>query len=193
MDARSSTDLLRLARTAALRGGPPLTVALAGLALATGLWWRDCVLLAGAGLLGLASFHARMHAGAPWSGLRAGLRCGSGGAGMLAAGLLLGWTAAIRLEAWSAPGAHPRGLLALAATAVISLSAVLASMRAGWGEWAWVAGAGLTAVLAAELADVGISSVACGFAGLAALFLVAQGWRLLRHTIPAMLRSEQRW
>ncbi len=194
MDLGPRAVLARVARAAISRGAPPLIAALAILALAMGLWWRDCIVLAGAGLLGAAAFRARMHTGAPWSGLAAGLRCGTAGAGMLAAGLmLLGWIAAVRLEAWSAGGTPAQGVLALAGTAVIVYLAVLAATRAAWSEQAGSVGAGLAAVLAAEVADAGTSFAACGFAGVAALVLVSHGWRLLCQTMPALLRSEQRW
>lgn len=79
MDLGPRAALARVARAAISRGAPPLIAALAIVALAIGLWWRDCIVLAGAGLLGAASFRARMHTGAPWSGLAAGLRCGIAG------------------------------------------------------------------------------------------------------------------
>ena len=194
MDLGPRAALARVARAAISRGAPPLIAALAIVALAIGLWWRDCIVLAGAGLLGAASFRARMHTCAPWSGLAAGLRCGIAGAGMLTAGLmLLGWIAAVHLEAWSAGGTHAHGVLALAGIAVIVYLAVLGATGAASSERAGAVGAGLAAVLAAEVADAGTSFAACGFAGLAALVLVSHGWRLLGQTMPALLRSEQRW
>jgi len=159
-----------------------------------GLWWRDCVLLAGAALLGVASFRAGMNAGEPWSGLRAALRCGTGGAAMVAVGLLLlAWVVAVQWEVWPTSAGHVQMVLAVVGAKVVTEYALLATARGTWGALAWAAGVGSAAIMAAELAGEGVSSAPCWFAGVAALLLIAEGWHLLHDVMPAFLRSEQRW
>lgn len=166
---------------------------MAGLALGLGLFWRDCVLLGGSALLVAAAFRAGMDAGAPWDGWRAGLRCGAGGLLLLACGLLLlCWVVYAQLGAWPVAPNRTQAVfwLALAAgtTEVVRSRGRAVDWRSLWG----VAVVGATAVVAAGLADDGLAAAACLFAALAALFVIAHGWRLIQDVMPALSRSAQR-
>lgn len=165
----------------------------AAAAMAAGLAWRDCVLLAGAGLLAVFAFRQGMQRHAPWQGWRAALRCITAGVAMLLAalglvlnvvGVVVGW--------WPPGGVHKdsAGWLLLAIAALL----VLFRLERLQGDGQWRAGATATFAAAAAwvAADHGLPFAACLFAAGTALWLVWEGWRLSHDLAAALMNADGR-
>ena len=162
------------------------TVALA----ATGIAWRDCVLIASSGPLALSAFYAGMDASAPMGGLRAAIRCALAGiASLLAAGVLgIVATAAIR-GAWIPVHDHFIATTWLFALSIGTLVLTAGEDREGrhpLRRWAIVvlsSAAGGAALLAAH--DYGGSLCSASLA--VAVLMAGMGWRLLREVASELL------
>ena len=166
------------------------------LALAGGLWWRDCVLLAAAGLFGLAAFRRRMDHDSPLNPLTAGLRCLSAGiAAILAAAALLVTLAVAWLDWWQ-PANDNQGL---AAAVLLLLFGLLRAqpvspaqrrrhLASDSGTEALLLAAGLATLI---LEGLGVRLVCCAGAATAAAYLAWSGWRLLHDDANFMLRSAE--
>ena len=152
--------------------------------------WGDCVLLAGSVALAYRLFLLWMDRGAPWPPLTAALNALTGGAlaGMAGIALLAGIGAA-GLGWWQPPAPHP-----VPALMFIVLSAAwccwsrhsLAGAMDELKVWLWLVGG---TVLAMEAYGRGLAMAPCLFALVIGVAMLWAGWRLVRFTSPAMLRS----
>ncbi len=166
------------------------------LALGAGLWWRDCVLLAAAGLFAMAAFRRRMDHDSPLSPLAAGLRCINAGIGaILAAATLVMIMAGAWLDWWQPANDNP----ALAAAVLLLLYALLRAqpvspaqrrrqltLDSGTESLLLVAG-----LVTLALEALGVWLVCCAGAATAAAYLAWSGWHLLHDDASFMLRSAE--
>lgn len=157
-------------------------------AVAAGLAWRDCVMLAGAGLLAVLAFRQGMQRHAPWQGWRAALHCITAGLAMMLAALGLALYVVGVVAGWWRSGEHTdsAGLLLLAIAALLVLFTL--ERTQGGGQWRAGATASLAAAAAWVAADHGLPYAACVFAAGVALWLVRDGWSLA-HGLAAELMS----
>lgn len=166
------------------------------LALGGGLWWRDCVLLAAAGLFALVGFRRRMDHDSPMNPLAAGLRCLNAGVGaLLAAAALVAMLAGAWLEWWQPANDNP-GLAAgvlLLLFALLRAQPVSAAQRprhlaSDLGTESLLLAAGLATLV---LEGLGVRLVCCAGAATAAAYLAWSGWHLLRDDARFMLRAAE--
>jgi hypothetical protein len=149
------------------------------LALAGGVWLRDCVLLAAAPWFAFGGFLHRMDRDSPQHALAAALRCICAGVGvLLAAGAIAVALAAAWLDWWQPANDQP-----------ILVAALLASL---FGVYRWLpdhaarparlAELGMLMLALATLGGevLGLPLICCAAALSAAAALAWAGWRLLR-------------
>lgn len=167
---------------------------LAAATLATGLLWRDCVLIASAAVVALQAFHRTMDALAPQTGWAAAARCWlMGGATMAAALILVGAIVAAWFEWWLP--ANDRGVQTMLALVVIQ-AVMWARSRASplldeaGRIGAWMLTGALVALVAKRLG--GVEFAPCLFALAVSGALVLAGWRLARDDASLFLWSGQR-
>lgn len=157
-------------------------------AAAAGLAWRDCVLLAGAGLLAVLAFRQGMQRHAPWQGWRAALRCITAGLVIMLAALGLALYVVGVVAGWWLSGAHTDGAGVLLPGIASLLVLFRLEQPLGDGQWCAAVTASLAAAAAWVAADHGLPYAACAFAAGAALWLVWEGWRL-SHVLAADLMN----
>ena len=170
---------------------PQLTWLPAVAALAAGLAWLNCTLLAGSCLLAALAFRQGMQRHVPWQGWRAALQCIFAGLAMFLGSLGLLISVGGVIAGWWAPlGAHPdsAGLLLLAIVVLLGLFRLErpsggARLRAG-------VAASVAAAAAWLAADRGLPYAACAFAVGVALWLVREGWRLSHEMGSALLKTD---
>jgi hypothetical protein len=162
-------------------------------AVSAGLAWRDCVLLAGAGLLAVFAFRQGMQRHAPWQGWRAALRCITAGLAMMLAALGLVLNVVGVAAGWWQPGGmhtDSGGLLLLAIASLLVLFRL--EHPQGDGQWRAGARASLAAAAAWIAADHGLPYASCAFAAGAALWLVWEGWRLSHDLATELMNADGR-
>lgn len=164
---------------------------LAAVALAvTGIAWRDCVVIAAAGPLSLAAFHAGMDASAPMEGFRAAIRCALAGIASLLVASVLGIVATAAIwGTWSPMHDHfiaSTWLFALSIGTLVLTAGEDREVRRPLLRWAMVilsTSVSGAALLAAH--DYGGSLCAASLA--VAVLMAGMGWRLLREVAPELL------
>ncbi len=161
-------------------------------AMAAGLAWRDCMLLAGAGLLAVFGFRQAMQRHAPWQGWRAALCCIAAGLVMMLAALGLVLNVVGVVTGWWQSSVHTgsAGLLLLAIAALLVLFKL--EQPQGDGQWRAVVTASLATVAAWVAADQGMPYAACAFAVGVALWLVREGWRLAHGLAAELMNADGR-
>jgi hypothetical protein len=148
------------------------------------------VLLAGSVALAYRLFLLWMDRGAPWPPLTAALNALTGGALAGIAGIaLLAGIGAVGLGWWQPPAPHPAPTL---------LFIVFGAAWCGWSRhslagamdelkvWLCLVGG---AALAMDASGRGLTMAPCLFALVIGVAMLRAGWRLVRFTSPAMLRS----
>jgi hypothetical protein len=169
--------------------GPALVLGLA----ATGLAWRECLLLAAAAFAAHRLFLWRLRAQPPMESWRVGVRCVFAGLGGLLAGSALVVVLAAAGGGFFEPS-HARGNVALELIVVTGL--LMTAVQPGGTQRlreaaAWgllVAGSGLALAAAAA----GHVLVPCALVAAVALYLGWCGWSLARGASSGLLRSGQR-
>lgn len=149
--------------------------------LATGVFWRDSVLIACSALFALHAFELDMDAGAPWQAWRAALRCGVMGAASLLCGLIL-WVivGAVRLDWWTPANDRPDDvLLTLAIAAAICLLVRSQTHRLDFRLFADLV-VPTAVVLTLATSTSGWEEAPFLFAVLVALAVTHVGWRRLQ-------------
>lgn len=155
-------------------------------ALAVGVPLHDCVLLASSAVLAMKGFHDRMDHDAPQRPLSAVLRCLRAGlASTLLAVALIAMLVAGFLDWWHPANDQP----VLAAGLLLLLVAMsrLAGIAISAAETV------LLVVAAAALLStaLGYPLASCAFAATVAIFLVWQGWLLMRHVASDLWQAAQ--
>lgn len=169
--------------------GPALVLGLA----ATGLAWRECLLLAAAAFAAHRLLLWRLLAQPPMETWRAGVHCVFAGLGGLLAGSALVVVLAAAGGGFFEPS-HARGDVALELIAVTGL--LMTAVQTGCTQRlreaaAWsvlVAGSALALAAAAG----GHVLVPCALVAAMAMYLGWRGWRLVRGASSGLLRSGQR-
>ena len=166
------------------------------LALGSGIWWRDCVLLTSAGLFALVGFRRRMDRDSPLNPLVAGLRCLNAGVGaMLAGAALVLMLAGAWLDWWQPANDSP----GVAAAVLLLLFALLRAQPVSQaqqprrqatdsGTESLLLAAGLATLV---LEGLGVRLICCAGAATAAAYLAWSGWHLLHDDARFMLRAAE--
>ena len=157
--------------------------------LASGVVWRDSVLIACSTLFALQAFELHMDAGSPWQAWRAALRCWVMGLASLLCGLAL-WTivGAARLDWWTPANDRPDDvLLILSTAAAICLLVRGETRRLGFRLFAdLLVPAAVVVTLAAS--SSGWEDAPFLFAIFVGLAITQSGWRRL-HAAGAIWRG----
>lgn len=168
-----------------MRSIPPL------LALVAGLLLQDCVLLGGAVLLGLRTFHVGMDGVMLMPSWRVVSRCWAAGwLALVAAALLLIRVASVMAGRWEAANQQPWLAFLCLSTAVALAWAF--ERRGGRGRSAVSLAAGLAvAGLAWGAQREGVEFAPCLFATGAALVAGFGGWQLAKGTAEGLLEADR--
>jgi hypothetical protein len=169
--------------------GPALVLGLA----ATGLAWRECLLLAAAGFAVHRLLLWRLHAQPPMEAWRAGVHHVFAGLGGLLAGSALVVVVAAAASGFFEPS-HARGNAAVELIVVSGL--LMAAIQPDGTRRLWEAAAWSVLVsgsaLALAAAAAGHVLVPCALVASMALYLGWRSWSLARGASSGLLRSGQR-
>ena len=161
--------------------------------LATGILWRDSVLIACGVAFALHAFNLQMDAGGPWPGWRVAIRCWAMGVASLIAGLTLGLVLlAAELDWWVPSNDRPTQVLWVLATATFACLLVRSNLPGK--DFRLLADLLMpSAVVFALIASArGWEGVPCGFAALVALGVTHTGWGWVRSA-GAFWPSDRGW
>ena len=157
---------------------------------------QSCVLVAMAGILGVAGFYGRMDRAPPSTALGCAIRCALGGIGALGAALFLGAMLATHYVGWWQPSAGasmPALLVLLGAVAIWLASAAGAGspLDLPWPGALWLT---LPLAIVALLVSGSAGSVLpqCAFAAGTGVLLAWTAWRLAWGAAPLMLNNARR-
>ena len=155
-------------------------------AVAVGVPLHDCVLLASSAVLAMKGFRDRMDHDAPQRPLSAVLRCLRAGlASTLLAVALVAMLVAGFLDWW-----HPANDQPVLAGGLLLLL-VAASRRAGKAVSSTDVALLLLAAATLLSTGLGYPLAACAFAAATALYLLWQGWLLMRHVASDLWQAAQ--